>query len=48
LESIDDEYLSAADNIMKKLNELFDIKVENITRTDVEKPILKIYEKLEY
>ena len=40
--------MNAADTIQKKLNELFDMSISNITRTDVEKPILKIYEKLEY
>ena len=48
LESIDEEYMNAAEGIQKKLNELFEMPKEDINRSDVEKPILKIYEKLEY
>jgi len=45
LESIDEDYMNAADGIQKKLNELFEMSIESITRADVEKPIIKIYEK---
>jgi hypothetical protein len=48
LESIDEEYMIAAENIQKKLTELFEMSIENISRADVEKPVIKIYEKLEY
>lgn len=48
LESIDEDYMTAADAIQKKLNELFEMPEESISRGDVEKPIIKIYEKLEY
>merc|ERR1711957_456669 len=37
-----------ADGVQKKLNELFEMSIDTISRNDVEKPILKILEKLEY